>query len=151
MKFIYKNDYFKMEHNKDLYMKAFLNNAILRESCYHCHFKKINRISDITLADFWGIEKVLPKMDDNKGTSLMILNSEKGRELFSLIKDNCKYEKCDLNDAIEYNSSMIESANENHNRESFLENLDTIDFDKLVKKYITKRNIIKRVINKIFK
>ena len=53
----------------------------LRDSSYDCSFKKKYRESDITLADFWGIQKVDETMYDNKGTSLVILNSDKGREL----------------------------------------------------------------------
>ena len=57
-------------------MKIFLQNLSLRDSCYDCKFKKYNRISDITLADFWGIDNIMPEMNDNKGTSLVVINSE---------------------------------------------------------------------------
>ena len=61
----------------DPYMNAFLHDLSLRPSCYSCRFKTLIRQSDITLADFWGIEHVCPEMDDNKGTSLVLVNSEK--------------------------------------------------------------------------
>ena len=70
---------YNKEHNKDIYMRAFLQNISLRESCYNCQFKKYNRNSDITLADFWGISKVKPEINDHKGTSLVIINSNKGK------------------------------------------------------------------------
>ena len=136
-------------HDKDLYMQAFLRDTILRDSCYDCKFKKKNRISDITLADFWGIQNILPEMDDDKGTSLMIINSKKGNNLFENIKNNVKYQEVDFENAIRYNQSMIKSVNMDRNRDKFFENLDKIEFDKLVKKYTyTQGNVIKIIIKK---
>ena len=149
IKFEYLKSKYKQNQNKDIYMQAFLKNTSLRDSCYNCSFKKKNRISDITLADFWGIENVLPEMDDNKGTSLVIVNSIKGQELFEKIKDNIGFKKVDLEDAIKYNKSMIESAKKDKNREKFFENLDKMKFDKLVKKYTYKRGIIRKILSRI--
>lgn len=58
-------------------MKAFLKNVSLRYSCYDCHSKSVNRNSDITLADLWGCRSIAPDMFDDKGTSFVIVNSEK--------------------------------------------------------------------------
>ena len=60
-------------------MQVFLKNVCLRLSCYACHFKGINRRSDITMADFWGINDVYPEINDHKGTSLILVNTEKGK------------------------------------------------------------------------
>lgn len=147
--FKYENTEYKNNHNKDLYIKAFLQDIVLRDSCYNCSFKKKNRISDITLADFWGIEKVLPEMDDNKGTSLVIVNSKKGKELIEKVKDKMIYKEVNFDDAIQYNPSMTKSVEMNKNREKFFENLDNIEFSKLVKKYTSHNIISKRIIKKI--
>lgn len=148
-KFEYSKFEYKQNQNEDIYMQAFLKNTSLRNSCYNCSFKKKNRVSDITLADFWGIENVLPEMDDNKGTSLVIVNSNKGEEFFEKIKNNINYKEVDLDEAIKYNKSMIESVKQDKNRKKFFENLDKMKFDKLVKKYTYKRGIIKRIYSKI--
>lgn len=121
--------------DKDLYMQAFLKDTCLRPSCYKCNFKTLHRQSDITIADFWGIEKVLPKLDDDKGTSLLLVNSVKGKELFDFLKDSILYEQVDLNKAVSYNPAAFKSANENPNREGFFGDLDKLSFDKLVDKY----------------
>ena len=107
MEFEYKNgqNYIKTLE-QDPYMQAFLRNTSLRESCYNCQFKKKHRISDITLADFWGIENIAPEMDDDKGTSLVIINSEKGKKIFEQIKDKINYKQVDFEEAIRYNPSM---------------------------------------------
>ena len=136
-------------NSKDIYIKAFLQNLSLRESCYNCSFKKKNRLSDITLADFWGIQNVLPEFDDDKGTSLVIVNSERGKKLFNDIKNNIKYKKVNFEDSIKYNPSMISSVKINKNRDKFFNELDSLPFDKLVKKYQMKTNIFKKVFLKV--
>ena len=136
--FLFKNNTeYREPLNKDLYMKAFLNDVCLRPSCYACEFKTLQRQSDITLADFWGIQNMLPEMDDDKGTSLIFINSETGHALFKEIKDKMIYREVDINQAIIYNPAAIKSANYNSKRESFLKELDLLTFDKLVKKYCT--------------
>lgn len=151
MDFEYKNSEYKNNHNNDLYMQAFLKNTILRDSCYNCHFKKTNRISDITLADFWGIEKVVPQMDDNKGTSLVIVNSKKGKELVEKIESKIIYRQVNLEEAIKYNPSMISSSTKDKNRKKFFENIDNMEFDELVRKYTYHNNIVKKIIKKLLK
>jgi len=123
---------------KDFYMKAFLKNVCLRPSCYACHFKKLQRESDVTLADFWGVQELMPDMDDDKGTSLIFVHSEKGKELLTRIRDNIVLKEVDINKAVAYNPSAIRSAEKNPNREKFLEELDLLPFDELYRKYCTK-------------
>ncbi len=148
MKFEYSNSDYKKSENQDPYMQAFLKNASLREECYKCKFKKKNRVSDITLADFWGIENILPEMDDNKGTSLVIVHSEKGQQLFKDISSKMIYKQVDFDEAIKYNPSMLEVAKPDPKRKEFFKNLDKVPFDKLVKKYTYRRSFIKRVFSK---
>lgn len=151
LKFNYKDKNYKKNQHEDLFMQAFLKNTILRESCYNCSFKKKSRVSDLTLADFWGIDKVLPEYDDNKGTSLVIVQSEKGKELLEKIKTKIQIKEVEINEAIKYNQSMITSVKIDTKRDKFFKNLDKMSFDKLVKKYTSKPNIIQRVKKKIKK
>lgn len=65
-------------HREDPYMMAFIRNLIIRPSCYHCPAKSGRSNSDITIADFWGIQTMLPGFDDDKGTSLVIVNTTRG-------------------------------------------------------------------------
>ena len=151
MKFSYLTNHYKKSQSKDLFMKAFLKNTILRDSCYDCHFKKKNRNSDITLADYWGIQNVHKNLFDNKGTSLLVINSDKGKKIFEIIKEELIYEKTELDVAIKYNPSMIKSVNADPNREKFFENINNMEFDKLVDKYtikFKKISIIKRILRK---
>ena len=139
------------EYSKDLMMRVFLRDLCLRPSCYNCAFKKIKRVSDITLADFWGVEKVCPEMFDNKGTSLVIVNSQKGKNLFDDIKENFLIQKIALKDAIKYNQSMIVSANEPKKRNKFLKSVLKKNFEKTAEKYLKTPFLskIRRLLSKI--
>ena len=81
----------KSSHRSDLYMRAFLSNLILRPSCYSCCAKEGASNSDLTLADFWGVAQYHPAMDDDKGTSLILINSEKGKSIL----ESCRLEVVD--------------------------------------------------------
>ncbi len=70
-------------HKDNPYMRGFLKNIYLRPSCYHCHCKNGVSHSDITIADFWGINRLMPDFDDDKGTGLVLISSKKGVMYFS--------------------------------------------------------------------
>lgn len=148
-KFLNGNE-FEETHKTDLFMQSFLQNLCLRPSCYHCSFKSKSRDADITLADFWGIQKVLPDMDDDKGTSLVIIHTSKGQKLFDMINGHLKYKQTDFEIAIKYNQSMISSVLENPQRNKFLAEIQKRSFDKVVNKYCNgKINLITRIKIKI--
>ena len=86
LKFSNSTAYLK-EFTEDSFMKLFLGNICLRPSCYDCKFKTLERDSDISLGDAWGIHKVFPELDDDKGTSVILIHTEKGQELLNNIID----------------------------------------------------------------
>lgn len=81
-------------YNYNTYATLFYKHDILRPACFNCKYTNINRPSDITLADFWGVDYFVPKFNDNKGISLVLINNEKGRWLFNNVKDQLEYKKC---------------------------------------------------------
>lgn len=133
----------------DLYMQCFINNLCLRPSCYACAFKQKVRQSDITLADFWGIENVLPDMDDDLGTSLFLINSKKGRMLFTQIQAKLHWKPVNLNEAIRYNSSMIMSSTPANNRNTFMQSIESGEFEQTVRLNLKKTMIVR--LKKIIK
>lgn len=141
----------KESFHDNIYMKAFLWNIDLRNSCYNCKHKTKERVSDITLADFWGIKNVCPEMYNLNGTSLVVVHSKKGQELFNSIKNEVKFKQVDLNETVKYNSSMIKSSEYNKNRNAFLEEIKKNNFEKTVKKYIPKTSIKSRIMKKIIR
>ena len=72
-------------YNENPYMRLFLGDYILRPSCYCCPSKSGKSCSDVTIADYWKIEKIDPGMYDEKGVGLLIVNTQKGLELSTSI------------------------------------------------------------------
>lgn len=148
-----KSEYLE-KASDNVYMKAFLNDLILRDSCYDCKFKKKYRESDITLSDYWGAQKLEQEFNDDKGLSLITLNSDKGKKLFYKIQNQLIYKETDLDAAIKFNPSWIKSSQKNKNIDKFFKQLDKKSLKKLVKKYRRKLPFkirIKRIIRKILK
>lgn len=155
--FIFKdNTEYRKIFKKDLYMRAFLRDICLRPSCYRCEFKTLNRQSDFTLGDFWGVGNILPEMDDDKGTSLVLVNSVEGNKIFDFLTPRMIFVKVNMDEAIKYNSPAIKSVPQNPKRQQFFNDLEIFEFDKLVNTYCTDKliNILiakgKSFVKKIF-
>lgn len=144
------NENGKMFHNK-VYARLFSGKLALRPSCYECPYKAINRFSDITIGDYWGIDNNYSDFNDNKGVSLVILNNKKGIEFFENIKDQVNFIETSIDNCMQ---PMLKGNFEkpaSKMREQFWNDLINIPFYKIIKKY-TKKNIkqkIKSLIRRI--
>lgn len=110
-------------HYENPYMRSFLLNLNLRPSCYRCSTKSGRSHSDITLADFWNVHKVIDGFDDDKGTSLILINTEKGATAFR--ETGCRSQEVNFEEAIIYNPSWRTSYEENEKRSSFFHEYKT--------------------------
>ena len=110
-----------MPHEKDPYMRLFLHDLNLRPSCYQCSFRTKNRISDLTIADFWGVRHFCPELDDDTGVSLVILHSEAGRRIFEEIREQLTAREVPFQAVLKGNVSMIQSSPCPKNRQACLE------------------------------
>lgn len=129
--------YFR-KNNEDLFMRLFVDDYILRESCSDCQFKGTKRISDITLGDFWGIWDVVPEMDDNEGTSLVVTHSLKGENLLHSIKDKIKLQTVTMEQACQENPSMFYSSVHKSERKEVLNLIANDNFQGAVSLMIPK-------------
>lgn len=84
------------EIDSDNFRNLFYEHKVLRPSCFTCNFKNLNRISDITIADAWGVDKDNPKFNDNNGISLVFVNTDKGQKVFDSIKGQMEYIEVDV-------------------------------------------------------
>ncbi|MBQ8182783.1 MAG: Coenzyme F420 hydrogenase/dehydrogenase, beta subunit C-terminal domain [Clostridia bacterium] len=116
----------------DPYMKAFLANMDLRECCYSCKFKSTKHKSDITLADYWGINKINPAIDDDKGLSLVLINTAKGAALLTEAEKDLTCVKTDVEQAFPYNPCILKSVAKHNFYQYFLNNYNKGDFAKIV-------------------
>lgn len=82
----------------------FYQHIMFRQSCGKCHFTNTKRPSDITIADYWGWEKTDPNINkDDKGVSLILVNTDKGREIFDAVKDRMTVIPARLEDCMQPN------------------------------------------------
>jgi hypothetical protein len=106
-------------------------------------------VSDLTLGDFWGIGNKDYKLDNNTGTSELLINSEKGRELLEKVKDKVFLEEVDLEYGIKANFSLTSSVKLPPQRSNFFAELDNKTFEQLSKEYFKKEPYMMRKVMKI--
>ncbi|MBE5952591.1 MAG: coenzyme F420-reducing hydrogenase, beta subunit [Lachnospiraceae bacterium] len=145
--------------SKDSFMKMFLKNYTLRPSCYECVAKKVKK-SDLTIADFWGIDSVAPEMNDGKGTSLVLIRTGKGMDLFDRISTKLKVKQVTYEEGVRGNPSEYKSVIKPAKRDAFFKdfidacNNGVCDVGKLADKYCRESIIIgikrsfKRILRK---
>lgn len=78
-------------HDKSLFSLLYFSHLILRPSCYFCEYSNLKRAGDISIGDYWGIEKYHPELDDNKGISLVLVNTGKGRTIIQDLEKKCAF------------------------------------------------------------
>lgn len=125
-----------------------------RPSCYKCHFKGFPRIADITVADFWGAERVVGKeMDNDMGTSLVLLNSKKGKAYYEQIKSTILDKEVPFESILSGNRALVSSLNPPIvDRDAFYQDLNDLPFGEVADKYIrTKGYSVKRKIKNLLK
>lgn len=142
--FDYGNGKITHIHNsQDLFMQAFIGNICLRNSCSNCKTKGVERCTDFTLGDYWGIWNQHPEFDDNKGTSVVFVHSQKGREILEQLSDKIDCLEVNLEDACKENSSLMNSSKPHPGREEFLAQVTAENFEELVRKYFSQENVQK--------
>ena len=131
----------------DPFIKGFVREHInCRPTCYECKYKGFPRISDITLGDFWGIEKIDKTIDDNLGTSVVLVNSTKGSVFFESIKDKIEIRSLSLADCLPGNQALLYSLPlPIINRDIFYDDVDKLPFNKVEEKYLSSK--VKLIIN----
>lgn len=123
---------FRETFYENLFMGGFLKDIYLRPSCYACPSKSGKAQSDITLGDYWGIEHQHPAMDDDKGTSLVLLHTDKGRQVFCRL--NCQSKRSSYEQGLTGNPSIEQSVEMPRIRRKFYrkfaksQNIDAIKF-----------------------
>lgn len=136
--------------SEDLYLQSFLKNLNLRSSCFSCKFRKIHRMSDITLGDLWGAEEFVENWFEDTGYSMVILQSTKGQELWNEIKDRIISLPIQLSQVAKCNSSLLKSPWDLYSRDLFFRYLPKYELQFCINK-AQKNGIKKRVGRKLWK
>lgn len=98
------------QYDQDVFMKGFIKNLYLRPSCYSCNARKGKSGADICIADYWGVGTIHPDIDDDKGTSLVIIYSEKGEHYYESIIKEVRSVISDYDKAVVYNPCIEKSV-----------------------------------------
>ena len=120
----------------DPFMIGFLRNTYLRPSCHLCHFSRLPRVADISLGDFWGVGVHHPEWDDDKGTSLVLVQTPKGQKAIDACSLALVVHEADLTLAILSNPCICASVQPGQQRAAFFDDLDRLPFEQLIKKYM---------------
>lgn len=141
---------FSQPHDDNLYMRAFLKDLTLREACFNCPFKYPNGSrADITLGDFWGISQLVPEIDNDKGTTLIIARTHRGwlalNPLISPLAD------LDYNNVILHNPAIVSSPQQPMLRKKFATALDSHNVFSSIAKHYTKPTLRHYLIKSVRK
>lgn len=131
----------RIHNSQDLFMKAFVGNICLRDSCSDCKAKGVERCTDFTLGDYWGIWNQHPELDDNKGTSVVFVHSQKGQEILEQLSDKIDCLEVSTEDAYRENPSLVNSSLAHPGREEFLAQITADNFERLVNKYFPQTSV----------
>lgn len=116
-----------------VFKNLFYSHTVLRPSCYECPYKAVMHLSDITIADYWGIENAAPEFDDNKGVSLVLINNEVGEKRFEQAKEQLIWKQTRLEDSLQ--PPLKAPFPKPDNRETFWFDFRNKPFEYVAKKY----------------
>lgn len=131
--FLYKTTANEEIHNDERYYKLFFGKkTIMRPSCEDCNYTDIHRASDITIADYWGIEKYAPEWMDVKGVSVILVNNEKGAKLLEECSKNIHFEKRPAEESLNEQQRLREPVKFPENREQFWNDYRKYGFEYII-------------------
>lgn len=137
--------------SKNAFMRGFLADLYTRPSCHACPAKQLRSGSDLTLGDFWGIESLMPEIDDDKGVSAIIVNSDKGKQVLHNI--NVELHEVQYNELTTRNPALVKSFPITPKRTDFFKE-DGYTFEekvtRLAKEPFSMRTLAYRIVQKIF-
>lgn len=119
--------------NSEVFKNLFYGHYILRPSCYKCPYKDVIHPGNITIADYWGIQKIAPSFDDNKGVSLVMINDNKGREWFQKVNKYLEIIETRIEDSLQ--PPLQRPFERPKNRTQFWNMMETKSFEAVAKKY----------------
>lgn len=133
---------------KNLFMRGFLTDLYLRPSCYHCPAKQCKSGSDLTIGDYWGIQQAHPGLDDDKGVSAVLVNTDKGAAILQTVQQVSLYEST-FEKVVKCNPALIKSAQEPTKRSLFFELLNQRKISEVVLQ-LTHLSVWTKIRRKVF-
>lgn len=138
----------------DPYFAAFLRGETYRESCYNCKYANLDRVGDLTIGDFWGVNNFYPNVPTKQGVSICIINSDKGKKLFDLLKETVTYFPCKKEEIIKENHNLQHPTFRPKVRDIVYNGIDDLPSNKFFSHFLYQNiNILKmkRIIKRLFR
>ena len=132
----------------DPFYSNFLESTTYRENCYSCKYANYSRISDITLADYWGIATIHPDFYKKEGCSLILINSPKGEKFLNLVDNEIKRIPTNLDFASEKNKNLKRPSERNKRRDVVYLDIDKLESNEYIKERLKVRITFKKIIKK---
>lgn len=123
----------RMPFAKNLFMRGFLADLYLRPSCYHCPAKQFKSGSDLTIGDYWGVKLAHPELDDDKGVSAVLVNTDRGVKILQTVQHISLYAST-FENVVKCNPALMKSAQEPAKRPLFFELLNQYKVSEIVVK-----------------
>ena len=120
---------------QEFYIPAFTGGNIIRESCLKCPFASANRVSDITIGDMWGYEKIEFSKNLSKGMSVFTINNAEAEKWLPILAKNMSFEEIDYNIAINGNHCLRHPTFSGEKRELYMDAIKNDKIDELALKY----------------
>ena len=123
---------------EDLFFKGFLSDVCLRPGCFECVYKKRDKVSELTLGDFWGVDKLYPELFDDKGTSVVFVHNSKGASLLEEIRPRLFLQEVTYQNAVLCNPAYYKSCPKPPKYEAFCADILQLPFAELMSKHYPK-------------
>lgn len=146
---IISNKTYTNPHSKDPFLKGMLNSLYIRPSCHHCQFRNQKSNSCISLGDYWGIENTDSRFADNKGTSMVLINNEKGIKIWQKISNHVKFSERNYHNATETCSMLVKPCPSNKLRNVFWERSKKKNISKTINSILLNRFSFKTYVKEL--
>lgn len=138
------NKYFKFK--LDPYYKSFIEASVYRNVCYSCKYSQLNRISDITLLDFWGVEKQYPEFFDYNGVSAILINTKIGKDILLNVQDSIELLEIELDKVTIRNENLIHPSIKPEIRKEIYIDIEKKNFETYIKENLKFKKEFKEIV-----
>lgn len=147
---------YKGSARTDYMLKSFFKEISSRPSCYHCAFKTVSRVSDLSLFDAWHVSQLVPGvLDDDKGYTNVLVHTEKGQKLLEELREQLELYPADVDKMVELDGIMVKNSAKPHpKRKEYLKAMNELPIEALVRKFLPisrKDHVIERMKTLIYK
>lgn len=136
---------------EDTYMQGYFQGICMRESCYRCQYKNFRSGSDLTMGDYWGAKQLSPELYDSDGLSMLVVNSDNGKNLLELAKNKLILSVLSVETLSKYNQGLYRPFKKGEKSEQFYQLLERTDAITALKKVTEISHVekMKRVYRKV--